>query len=166
MRQSIYVTMEQRSQCVRFKKDDVTLYKQLNENWEGRWIVWGMWIESKWWKCTKWKRVVICKIDNYICINQSFNVSYYILLFLYLSYYFALEKMLCKIIFCDHILHYEYRVNFAYNAEIYMDINRYKFHPWCIWWSLWCSELFCIVMGARIWTASGWCRITKPLPNN
>ena len=127
---------------IRFEQDDVTHYKQLNENWEGRWIVWGMWIESKWWKCTKWKRVLICKIDNCICINQSFNVSYYILLFLYLSYYFALEKMLCKIIFCDHILHYEYRVNFAYNAEIYMDINRYKFHPWCIWWSLWCSELF------------------------
>ena len=32
--------------------------------------------------------------------------------------------MLCKIIFCDHILHY--RVNFAYNAEIYMDINSIR----------------------------------------
>ena len=32
--------------------------------------------------------------------------------------------MLCKIIFRDHILHY--RINFAYDSEICMDINSIR----------------------------------------
>ena len=157
------------------------LYKVYQEVWEddgmkertnrrereGWWVEFEVvWTEYKQISYVKWKRI-ICKIDNCIAfVYQSFNVSYYILLFLYLSYYFELKKMLCKIIFCDHILHY--RINFAYNAEVYMYIKSIRDVYGGVYGvqscSIWHRTVGASLMG-QFWTAGEWRRITKPLPN-
>ena len=90
-----------------------------NEKDDGK--SWDVWTESNRIAYVNWKRM-ICNLNVAFVLNQSINVSITFYLFFHVIFHATLNWIdVCKIIFCGHILHY--RVNFAYNAEIYMDIT-------------------------------------------